>query len=226
MPKTKIFITAFLLLSVALAANAHQPRIVEQTQTNIQNPEISQAFYSELTGEPHVYLIEEDQPFKLYVGVLVPDLPDIDTDYQVEIIQLNVEKPFEYTLDGTKHTWTSFYEEFGGDYYLEGPELKDPEYEGELPKGVEVNAGKYQITVSSTDNFGKYVLVAGEKEEFPPAEIWNTLIALPKLKKDFFEKSAFSAFNNRIGLFLLPVLIILIVIVIIIILIIKKKRKK
>jgi len=69
----------------ATASFAHQPRIVSEEMTQIENPEVSQAFYTELKGEPDYYQIESEEPFKLYVEILVPDLEGIDKDVSVEI---------------------------------------------------------------------------------------------------------------------------------------------
>lgn len=56
--------------------------------------------------------------------------------------------------------------------------------------------------MSSPDNLGKYVLVGGEKESFPPGEMARTLAVIPKLKKGYFDKPAWTAYLNRVGLFL------------------------
>ena len=62
----------FLLATVS--CSSHQPRIVSEEMTQIENPEVSQAFYAELKGKSDYYQIESEEPFKLYVGILVPDL--------------------------------------------------------------------------------------------------------------------------------------------------------
>ncbi|MDP1709962.1 MAG: hypothetical protein Q8L21_03680, partial [Candidatus Komeilibacteria bacterium] len=59
----------FLLIIAALfvfgqnKASAHQPRLVgESTVINVQNPEVSQAFYGVLSSEPVVYRLEAKEP--------------------------------------------------------------------------------------------------------------------------------------------------------------------
>ncbi|MFZ5365471.1 MAG: hypothetical protein ACOZBH_04740 [Patescibacteria group bacterium] len=221
-----IFLVFFIGFYFAASASAHQPRIAEEEVIYVENPEVSQAFYGELNGAPEIYIIDSDRNFRLYVGILSPDIPGADKDFSVRVAEQDTDQPFEYLLDASKSDWELFHEEFAKDDYFNGPELKDTSYEGELPRGVEVGAGKYQLTVFSPDNSGKYVLVVGEKEEFPPKEIWNTFKVLPKLKKDFWGKSYLSAFWNLIGLFFLIAIVIAVVIVLLLIWITKKVVKR
>jgi hypothetical protein len=134
----------------------------------------------------------------------VPDLLDIKTDISADLIFYD-EIGFKNTLflKGQEWNWTPFYEEFGGDNYLQGPEI-----------GFNASTGNYTIRIHSPSNTGKYTLAIGEKEEFPPNEIINTLILLPKLKSDFFNKSPFSAYFNRIGLMVFGPIIILVCLII------------
>jgi hypothetical protein len=44
--------------------------------------------------------------------------------------------------------------------------------------------------VSSPDNRGKYTLAAGEKEYFPPSEIYRTILTLAAGEKLFFQQVA------------------------------------
>jgi len=111
--------------------------------------------------------------------------------------------------------WTYFFEEFGGDGYYQGPEFKE-----------EVEKGEYQIEVFSPDNQGKYVLAVGEKEEFPLDETINTLLLLPSLKKNFFNKPPLTAYFNLIGLFLFVPLVILLAISLGFFFFFRKKKKE
>ena len=187
-------------LSVGLffiPAFAHQPRIVgNQTLIEVKNPDISQAFYAKLNGSPQVYKIVSDKPLRLYVNLLVPALPNIDTDVSAEVYR-GSEAPENLLkkLDGPSCVWTKFYEPFGGDTYLKGPEYEEP-----------VAAGTYLVKVTSPDNQGKYAVAIGTKEKFPPGEIIRTIFVLPKLKKDFFEKSPLTAYFNLSGVFILVVI--------------------
>uniref|UniRef100_A0A7C6A9H4 Uncharacterized protein n=1 Tax=candidate division WOR-3 bacterium TaxID=2052148 RepID=A0A7C6A9H4_UNCW3 len=187
-------ISVFLLFSIIFA---HQPRLVLQKDLAfnyplfIQNPEISQAFYGELTGSPHYYQINYEKDFNLYLNILVPDIKGARTDFSVE-----VSKGKELILNGKRFIWEKFFEPFGGDHYLKGPEYK-----------AKVKKGEYLIKVYNDDNIGKYVLAVGDIESFPPKEMIKAFLALPRLKI-FFNKSPFTAYFNRIGLYTLPALVI------------------
>jgi hypothetical protein len=195
-------IRSWLLVSLSLSlffipAFAHQPRLVgNQTLIEVKNPDISQAFYAKLNGSPQVYKIVSDKPLQLYVNILVPALPSSKTDILAEIYK-DSEAPDNLIkkLDGSLYKWTKFYEPFGGDTYLKGPEYEEP-----------VTAGTYLVKVSNPNNQGKYAVAIGKKEKFPPGEILRTIIILPKLKKNFFEKSPLTAYFNLSGVFLLVVI--------------------
>lgn len=168
------------LMGVFLPAvvSAHQPRITTDSLIYVLDPEISKAYYGELTGEPHVYVIESDKPFDLYINVLVPDIEGQETDVSATVIKDgNVAKPFAI-LDGLDVEWEQFYEPFGADTYFMGPEFR-----------TEADPGTYEIYVSSSNNDSKYSLAIGEIEAFDRAEIFNALTTIPELKKNFFEVS-------------------------------------
>jgi len=214
-----IFILCFLF-STDLAL-AHQPRLVDEDFTLIENPEVSQAFYGELKGKPDFYQIQTEVPIKLYVGILVPNVEGIGKDISVEVSK---DDEFYYLLDGVNFEWQAYYEEFAGDDYFKGPELSAGEQDG-LPQGVGAEAGNYTLKVFSPDNQGKYVLVVGEKEEFPLNEMLNTLVSLPRLKK-FFDKSPWHALTAPIILrfIVLPIVLLIAIIFVIFFLVRRKKR--
>ena len=172
--------TTLLILILAAAlfsfpAAAHQPRIVYgTTPILIDEPEVSKAYYAELRGQPAEYAIISDAPFELYVGLTVPDIPGAETDFRVTITS-GGEAVAE--LDGAAHEWTPFHEEFAGDDYLNGPEFR-----------TQAAAGEYEITVSSPDDLGKYVLATGERELFRADDIIYALVVVPELKSDYFGK--------------------------------------
>jgi hypothetical protein len=80
--------------------------------------------------------------------------------------------------------WKPFYESFGRDNYLAGPEQE-----------MRVEDGTYTIAVDSKDETGQYVLAIGKKEEFPITAAINALKVLPTIKQDFFGKSAWDIFG-------------------------------
>jgi hypothetical protein len=194
---TSIFIAIFIVLFFSLSAvSAHQPRF--ETATNIsmnnpivvQNPEISQAFYSELHGSPDYYKISSDVPFKLYLNLLVPASPGIPGDY-VSAQVLDANGNVMLTLNGTNSTWTPYFEEFGGDYYLKGPEVNE-----QLP------AGTYYVKVFNAENQGKYNIAIGDIESFPVDESLKALVVIPILKEQFFGKLVTTLFLEFLGLIL------------------------
>lgn len=211
-------VICLLLLSAAVPALAHQPRFIkDEVKIEVKNPEISRAFYGELNGQPAVYEIKSDEPFKLYVGVLVPDISGIDKDVSARVTVPKGDFYEEiFNLNGENFEWKNFYEEFAGDDYWQGPEER-----------IDAEAGIYFVTVSSPDDFGKYVLAIGETESFPLEEMANTLLTLPKLKKEFFGKSSLAIFNGRIGMFLGGFILVIVMIIAAVVLVVRKiKRKK
>jgi hypothetical protein len=191
----QIPLSIILLFSIIFA---HQPRLVLKKDLAfdypqfIQNPEISQAFYGELTGSSHFYQITSDQDFNLYLNILVPDIKGAKPDFSVVVSNGDT-----ITLNGKGFAWENFFEPFGGDHYLKGPEYK-----------ARVGKGKYLIRVYNDDRQGKYVLAVGDIESFPPKEMIKAFVAMPRLKI-FFNKSPFTAYFNRIGLYTLPALVII-----------------
>jgi len=236
MKKAVFLVVPVCLFLVVGRAWCHQPRIAKgEGITEVENPEVSQAFYGELKGEPAYYRIESEDAFKLYVGILVPDLEGIDKDVSVEITKEHVhaeegpeheEEEMHILLNGMEHQWTRWYEPFGGDWYWEGPELRSNPPEEELPEGVQVSEGTYTLKVLSPDNEGKYVLAVGEREEFPLSEMVQTLFVLPKLKAEFFERSLWTGYFNLVGLFLLIGIGIVVGIVVAVVLLTKRALRK
>lgn len=170
---------------------AHQPRLIfdnpigEVIQVN--NPEISQAFYGNLSGQEDVYEIKSDVPFLLYVNILAPDIAGSRTDFTVEIIENNSNG--KYTkLEWWSVKWESFFEPFGWDNYLMWPEIER-----------QVIEGTYTIKVYNQDNQWKYSLAIGKIESFPFSEIIDTYKNMPALKMQFFEKPRYSIFRNLVA---------------------------
>jgi hypothetical protein len=209
----------YLLICISLfsTASAHQPRIVYQQQipqTNpilIKNPEISQAFYAELKGQPEYYKIISEQEINLYVQILSPKITDAKKDFSVEVI--NDTNVIEL-LNGPDSIWTEFYEPFVGDSYWRGAQFSQ-----------QVPEGEYLIKVYNQDNIGKYVLVVGQAESFPLNETIKLFVSLPQLKQ-YFGKSGYTAFFNLVGLFFLIQIVIFVVVIFGLVWIVKKVRKR
>jgi hypothetical protein len=183
-----------LLLFVIIpgVVSAHQPRVVESRQTVVTDPEISKAYYGQLTGVPDVYTIQANTPFSLYVNILVPDIVSQKKDVSVSIVKDG--KPFAI-LDGTQFAWEKMFEPFGYDTYWKGPEYK-----------ASVEAGTYVLTVTSSTNDSKYSLAVGETENFDFKEILNALTLVPQLKSTFFNESPISFILSPFGWGLILVL--------------------
>ena len=218
----KILLAGFVVIFLfcIFLASGHQPRIVYMENISyypqiILNPEVSQAFYAELKGQPEYYITYLNQSFNLYANILEPVIKNKNPkkDFIVRIMIINSSiKNFSTVaiLNGTDFTWTKFYEEFAGDDYWRGPEFK------KTAEPIE-----YIFEVSNKDNRGKYVFVIGKEEAFPLNEAINTLLNMPKLKI-YFDKSILLSFYNRIGTFLLIALIFLVLIIFAILFLIKK----
>lgn len=185
----------FLIFSLAVAA-AHQPRLDTGANISIENPiivdepEISQAFYGELQGQPNFYKITSDKPFKFYLNLLVPASPGIPPDY-ISADVLDANGNVLLTVNGTNSTWESYFEEFGGDYYLKGPEIR-----------ADLTAGTYYIKVYNGKNEGKYSIAVGEIESFPIDETLAALVTIPLLKEQFFGKPVSTLFFLFVGIIL------------------------
>ncbi len=177
-----------LLLAIACVrvVEAHLPYMVADTGvTLVEKPEVSKAFYGELHGRPAVYHIASPDSFYLYVNTLVPEEPGAAGDLMVTVTNgwdtLAV-------LDGPAHKWTKFYEPFGGDSYLMGPETR-----------LRVGPGTYVATVSRPGNEGRYAFAVGEREEFTFGQVIRIVGLMPKLKRDFFHKAPIRALTDPIG---------------------------
>jgi hypothetical protein len=194
----KLLVIIPILLMLPLVS-AHQPRLVmgwdmhdENSSLLVENPQVSQAFYGELNGRPDYYKIILDKPARIYFGITTPYAPESRTDLTVELYDHKDKSVTQVILlDGTKFQWKPFYEEFGGDWYLQGPEARE-----------NLTNVTYYIKVSSPSNQGKYALAIGEEESFPPGETLNAYLLLPIIKQQFFGKPVLWMFLYLLGVVL------------------------
>jgi hypothetical protein len=236
--KTKLILSiAGVGLIFPLVSLAHNPRLVPDNAgiVKIENPEISQAFYGELKGQPQIFSISSDKPFNFYINILSPDILDTRKDFPVEIYR---GEELVAALDSTRYDWTKFYEPFAGDNYWKGPETEFQAETGSYtikvynsfsdlcaPKSGETNKANL-IDPRCMAFYGRYALAIGKKESFPPNEIWNTLKVLPTLKKDFFKTSPWTTYFNYVGASLAIVILLVILIIYLAIRIFWRKKSK
>jgi hypothetical protein len=167
---------------------AHQPRIVEGNTINIVDPEISKAYYAQLSNEPHTYTIQLAEPFDLYVNILLPY-----AEGQAKDVTATIYKNKDYanplaTLGGVGAEWKYMFEKFGYDEYWQGSEYR-----------LKAGSGSYEIRVSSQNNTSKYSLAVGEIENFDFKETMNALTLVPQIKRDFFNESPISFIASPFG---------------------------
>ncbi len=166
--KFPIRILGLALLCIPLISSAHQPQIVEgeRPATVIESPEISKAYYGQLTGETHVFTIDAHEPFDFYMNVLVPDVPGVKGDVSAALINpADPEIPLAI-VGGFNAQWDRFYEESAQDNYFQ-----TTPYRAKLPPG------EYEIRVWSSNNDSAYGLVIGEDEAPVPSMLSAPLIA-------------------------------------------------
>ncbi len=192
--KTKIFILIAGILAYLTAGSAifiYQPNLVflQKEDVEISNPEISQAFYDELTGVSKNYFVNSDKDFNLYINLLVPAISNRSGKYFANIFLIKTDNSEEKiaTLDANSVEWQEYYESFGRDYYLKGPELER-----------KVLAGNYRIEIFSQENTGKYVLAVGKTEKIDAVSILNVFWKIPLLKIKFFQSSILQFFFTPI----------------------------
>tara|TARA_B100001146_G_scaffold54437_1_gene47738 strand:- start:345 stop:1181 length:837 start_codon:yes stop_codon:yes gene_type:complete len=174
-----------ILVSWPLEVLAHQPRLVEMEKINVTEPEISKAYYGNLSGKPHIYTISTSSPIDLYVNVLVPFIEGPEKNVTVKIFK--GEQPIGI-LSPKKDDWKEFFEPFGQSMYWKGPEFK-----------VRADAGKYKIHVQSIEKSIRYVLATGEIEAFEGPESLRAILLIPELKKNFFKESPLSFILSPLG---------------------------
>lgn len=189
-----------ILLMLPLVS-AHQPRISlgldirsENSSLLIPEPEISKAYYGELTGQPDYYRIALENTTDIYFGILVPDVPgDNRAMMSAEVYEYegSMSRTQSLLLDGPNSRWDLMYEDFGGDWYIAGPAQK-----------INLTPQTYYIRVFNIQNQGKYVLAVGDIESFPPQEVLSAYALLPVLKQQFFGRPVLLFFFVLLGIIL------------------------
>lgn len=179
------FLAVFLFSAVSgYHLYAHRPVIVgsEGSKDNpvvVDRPQISWAYYGKLEGEPRYFKIVSDEPFKLYVNILVPDYepdgePILSHDLSFEVFDGS---RLLFRADGNRSSWERFYEPYGKDNYYMGPEYEK-----------EVEAGEYLVRVFNSTDRGKYSLAIGTIEKFTIVGLIEAIDRAKSLDEWFFKK--------------------------------------
>jgi dipeptidase E len=198
----------FFLFGFSSSVLASQINIIYPTSGNIQisNPEVSQFFYDQLSGSPRDYFIVSKTDFNLHVNLMVPEAANPSGRYSLKVSLINGNNSQQINeLDGTSFNWQEYYDTFGRDYYLNGPEVDE-----------NLSAGKYKVEVFSDNNQGKYVLTVGKKDSYSIQSALNIYWQLPYIKLTFTKTSPLQFFLTPFGIIGIGVVGVLLVIVILI----------
>ena len=156
---------------------AHQPKLINYSPT-IDNPhavifpEISKAYYSKLTGQPHYYVINSEDDFLFYTSILSPKINEEPSRFSLEV--LDGDQNIVYKVDGSNFKWTAWYEPYARDWYWKGPEI-GVESGKEFQTSFTIDAGTYYIKVFNENNIGHYSLAVGEAEFFG-SNLWEQIL--------------------------------------------------
>ena len=156
---------------------AHQPKLINYSPT-IDNPhavifpEISKAYYSKLTGQPHYYVINSEDDFLFYTSILSPKINEEPSRFSLEV--LDRDQNIVYKVDGSNFEWTAWYEPYARDWYWKGPEI-GVESGKEFQTSFTIDAGTYYIKVFNESNIGHYSLAVGEAEFFG-SNLWEQIL--------------------------------------------------
>lgn len=169
-------------------ASAHMPVLVGSTTPGvITDPERSYAFYDTLRGESRTYHIAHDVSWVLYLNLLVPQSANPNAKYDAMVVNERT-GAIVASLEGRGVEWTPYFEQFGADNYLRGPELRK-----------EMDAGEYAIVITGEGNTGAYAMALGERESFTLREVAETVALIPHLKREFFRVSPASFIASPLG---------------------------
>ena len=167
----------FILFLFSLPLHAHQPKLINYSPT-IDNPhvvifpEISKAYYSKLTGQPHYYIINSEDDFLFYTSILSPKINEEPSRFSLEVSDGN--QNIVYKVDGSNFEWTAWYEPYARDWYWKGPEI-GVESGKEFQTSFTIDAGTYYIKVFNESNTGHYSLAVGEAEFFG-SNLWEQIL--------------------------------------------------
>ena len=178
---------AVVLLAFLAQAHAHKPVLNESSTYpadapyEIEEPEISKAIYSTLTGDPHYYRIESATDFNFYAGILAAKIGECALESKFSFEVLNSDFDAIYLADGENFTWAPWYEEYGKQWYWNGPEVGENFLSNEIFK-----AGVYYIKVFNSSNVGQYVIAVGDIEQFSFTDIVGLIFSMGDIEDEFW----------------------------------------
>ncbi|MFQ3304374.1 MAG: hypothetical protein ACI9MK_001330, partial [Oceanospirillaceae bacterium] len=96
----KKILSAAFLLAFLTQAYAHKPVLNESSTYpadapyEIEEPEISKAIYSTLTGDPHYYRIQSAIDFDFYAGILAAKIGEcaLESKFSFEVLDSEFDK--------------------------------------------------------------------------------------------------------------------------------------
>jgi len=183
-------ITSFLLLLLFTHAYAHKP-VLNKNSTyppdapyEIENPEISKAIYSTLSGNPHYYRIQSDVNFDFYAGILAAKIGECALESKFSFEVLDSEFHRIDLADGENFEWIPWYEEYGKQWYWNGPEIGKNFLSDRVYK-----AGTYYIKVFNDTNTGQYIMAVGDIEKFSFTDIVGLLFSMGDIENEFWDPS-------------------------------------
>ena len=186
----KKLLSILLLLGIFSQVYAHKPVFNENSiypadaPYEIEDPEISKAIYSTLIGDPHFYRIQSEVDFDFYAGILAAKIGEcpLNSKFSFEVLDSEFHKI--YLADGENFEWTPWYEEYGKQWYWNGPEIGQNFASNEVFK-----AGTYYIKVFNNSNTGQYVMAVGDIEKFSITDIVGLIFSMGKIEDEFWDPS-------------------------------------
>ena len=186
----KPLIISFLFLSLFTQVYAHKPVLNEnstyppEAPYEIEEPEISKAIYSTLTGDPHYYRIQSDIDFDFYAGILAAKIGECALDRKFSFEVLDSEFHSINVADGDNFEWEPWYEEYGKQWYWNGPEIGKNFLSDRVYK-----AGTYYIKVFNKTNTGQYIMAVGDIEKFSFTDIVGLLFSMGDIEDEYWDPS-------------------------------------
>ena len=181
-------LSLILFLIFCTQIHAHKPVLNENSSYppdapyEIEDPEISKAIYSTLSGDPHFYRIQSEEDFDFYSGILAAKIGDCALESKFSFEVLDSDFHLLYLADGENFEWTPWYEEYGKQWYWNGPEIGQNFASNKVFK-----AGTYYIKVFNDTNTGQYILAVGDIEKFSLTDIVGLIFSMGAIENAFWE---------------------------------------